>query len=77
LAQLFGRRGGSICSVADNIVTGERFEAGAGHEAAIDIALEGLSVLRAMDNAKAAAGSPCWTPSLGLAVPPGRPETIR
>ena len=26
LAQLFGRRGGSICSVADNIVTGERFE---------------------------------------------------
>jgi uridine phosphorylase len=69
LAQLFGRRGGSICSVADNIVTGERFEAGAGHEAAIDIALEGLGVLRAMDDAKAAAGTACWTPSLGLAFP--------
>ena len=75
LAQLFGRRGGSICSVADNIVTGERFEAGAGHEAAIDIALEGLGVLREMDDSKTAAGSPYWTPSLGLAGPLGRPET--
>lgn len=77
LSQLFGRRGGSICSVADNIVTGETFEAGAGHEAAIDIALEGLSVLHAMDNAKAATGSPYWTPSLGVAAPPGQPETTR
>jgi len=77
LAQLFGRRGGSICSVADNIVTGESFEAGAGHDAAIDIALEGLSVLRAMDDAKAAAGLACWTPSLGLATSPRRPETTQ
>lgn len=75
LAQLFGRRGGSICSVADNIVTGERFEAGAGHETAIKIAIEGLAVLRAMDDAKAAAGSPHWTPSLGLAGAP--PEATR
>ena len=74
LAQLFGRRGGSICSVADNIVTGETFEPGAGHEAAIDIALEGLGVLREMDEAKAEAGRPFWTPSLGLAGTPMRPE---
>jgi uridine phosphorylase len=69
LAQLFGRRGGAVCSVADNIVTGERFEAGAGHDAAIGIALEGLAVLHRMDNAARAAGQPCWTPSLGLGPP--------
>ena len=45
LSALFGRRGGSICSVADNLCTGEKFEAGGGHEFAIDIALEGCAVL--------------------------------
>jgi uridine phosphorylase len=68
LPTLFGRRGGSICSVADNIVTGERFEAGAGHERAIRIALEGLSILHRMDAAARAAGRRCWTPSLAGAT---------
>lgn len=49
LAALFGRRGGSICSVADNICTGEKFKAGAGHNVAIDIALEGCAILHRMD----------------------------
>lgn len=64
LPTLFGRRGGSICSVADNIVTGERFEAGAGHDLAIRVALEGLAILHAMDAAARAAGCRFWTPSL-------------
>jgi uridine phosphorylase len=66
MAQLFGRRGGAVCSVADNIVTGEQFSAGAGHEAAVAIALEGLAVLHRMDTAKRAAGARHWAPSLGL-----------
>ena len=41
LPQLFGARGGSICSVADNMITGARFEAGAGHEVASQVALRG------------------------------------
>lgn len=49
LAALFGRRGGSVCSVADNICTGEKFKAGAGHNIAIDIALEGCAILHRMD----------------------------
>ncbi|XBH21369.1 nucleoside phosphorylase [Jonesiaceae bacterium BS-20] len=64
LANLFGHRGGSICSVADNIVTGEKFEAGAGHDAAIDVALEGLVVLHTMDAQRESSGLPIWVPSL-------------
>jgi uridine phosphorylase len=70
LATLFGRRAGSICSVADNISTGERFTAGAGHAAAIDVALEGIALLRRMDRAAAAAGLPLWLPGAGLAPEP-------
>ena len=66
LATLFGRRGGSICSVADNIVTGERFTAGAGQDAAISVALDGLALLSRMDQARDAAGSEHWLPSFGL-----------
>jgi uridine phosphorylase len=66
LASLFGRRGGSICSVADNISTGEKFTAGAGHTAAIEVALEGLALLHRMDRAAADAGLPMWLPSVGL-----------
>lgn len=64
LAALFGRRGGSICSVADNICTGEKFKAGAGHNVAIDIALEGCAILHQMDLQKN--GKRHWHP--GLAV---------
>jgi len=67
LATLFGRRGGSVCSVADNIATGETFVAGAGHSAAVDVALEGVAVLHRMDLAARAAGSDHWLPSMGIA----------
>lgn len=49
LASLFGLRGGSVCSVADNIVTGETFKEGMGHESSIDLALEGCAILHEMD----------------------------
>jgi uridine phosphorylase len=62
LSALFGRRGGSICSVADNIVTGKTFEAGAGHNYAIDIALEGCAALYQMDRQKN--GARYWHPKL-------------
>jgi uridine phosphorylase len=74
MAQLFGHRGGSVCSVADNIVTGQPFEAGAGHDAAVTIALEGVAVLRKMDDAKQAVGSSHWAPSLGLAPYPEKAQ---
>lgn len=45
LSALFGKRGGAVCSVADNVISGEPFRAGAGHEKAIQVALKGLSTL--------------------------------
>lgn len=66
LAQLFGRRGGSICSVADNISTGATFEPGAGHVAAIDVALEGMALLHRLDRTAEAEGLPMWLPRLGI-----------
>jgi uridine phosphorylase len=60
LSSLFGRRGGSVCSVADNIITGEKFRAGAGHDQGIRLVLEGAAVLHAMDKQKHAAGKPYW-----------------
>jgi uridine phosphorylase len=67
LATLFGCRGGSVCSVADNIATGEGFVAGAGHNSAMDIALEGVAILHRMDLAARASGSDHWLPSMGIA----------
>ena len=64
LASLFGRRGGSVCSVADNLATGKKFTAGAGHAAAIDIALEGCAVLHRMDQEKSKTGKEHWFPRL-------------
>lgn len=64
LSALFGRRGGSVCSVADNLCTGETFSEGAGHNYAIDIALEGCAVLQQMDEKKRAAGKKNWNPTL-------------
>lgn len=66
MATLFGRRGGSVCSVADNIATGETFTAGAGHRNAIQVALDGVAILDGMDKAARRAGLPRWLPSLGL-----------
>ena len=66
LATLFGRRGGSICSVADNLSTGATFTAGAGHHSAISVALEGLALLHAMDRATEKAGLTWWLPEIGI-----------
>lgn len=62
LANLFGRRGGSVCSVSDNICTGKKFSAGVGHNHALDIVLEGCAILNQMDKQKA--GKPYWYPAL-------------
>lgn len=66
LSALFGRRGGSICSVSDNLCTGEKFTAGTGHNYAIDIALEGCAVLHQMDQKKKKLEKNDWYPELGL-----------
>lgn len=60
LSSLFGRRGGSVCSVADNVITGKTFSAGAGHHAAIKLALEGCSVLSRIDKEKSDRGKKYW-----------------
>ena len=62
LASLFGLRGGAVCSVADNLVTGERFAEGAGHADAIGIALEACAILQKMDEEKE--GKRYWHPGL-------------
>ena len=65
LPLLFGRRGGSNCSAADNLAArGETFTAGAGHDTARKMALRGLAILARMDREKAPAGQAHWTPSL-------------
>lgn len=63
LSALFGRRGGSICSVADNLCTGEKFEAGIGHNFAVDIALETCAILNTMDQTKKKLGKEYWFPA--------------
>jgi uridine phosphorylase len=67
LATLFGRRGGSVCSVADNVSTGAAFEAGVGHDDAIEVALRGIALLHRMDEARKVAGAHHWHPLLGIA----------
>jgi uridine phosphorylase len=65
LARLFGRRGGAVCSVADNVSTGDSLSIGAGHQNAIEVALNGLAVLHRMDEIAKAAGAPLWLPMMG------------
>lgn len=65
LASLFGFRGGSVCSVADNVPAGLEFVAGAGHASAIDVALSGCALLNRMDRKREAAGKGYWLPSMG------------
>jgi uridine phosphorylase len=60
LPALFGKRGGSVCSVADNVIANRSFVAGAGHRAATDIALAGLVELAAMDAAAEQSGVRRW-----------------
>lgn len=62
LSALFGRRGGSVCSVSDNMCTGKTFAAGVGHNVALDIVLEGCAILNQMDQQKQ--GKRYWYPAL-------------
>lgn len=62
LANLFGYRGGSICSVSDNLATGEKFTEGIGHGDAITIALEACAILNKMDNNKKQRNINNWFP---------------
>ena len=64
LSALFDRRGGSVCSVTDNVVTGESFQEGVAKNIEIDIALEGCAILHRMDLAKK--DRTCWHPGIGL-----------
>ncbi|MBM7049238.1 nucleoside phosphorylase [Rhizobium lusitanum] len=52
LARLYGHRGGSVCSVGDNVVTGEAHRSGAGHQEAIRVGLSGLARLARADAAR-------------------------
>ncbi|MFK4730284.1 nucleoside phosphorylase [Agromyces mediolanus] len=60
LPALFGKRGGSVCSVADNVIADRPFVAGAGHAAASELALAGLVELAAMDAEAAERGTGRW-----------------
>lgn len=70
LSALFDRRGGSVCSVTDNVVTKEAFQAGVAKNIEIDIALEGCAILERMDKAKA--NRTYWHPGVGLAEEAGK-----
>jgi uridine phosphorylase len=50
--------------VADNIITGEKFLAGAGHNVAVDIALEACVIIDSMDAMKRKHNSRNWHPGL-------------
>ena len=63
LASLFGRRGGSVCSVSDNMCTGLKFKEGVGHYSALEIVLEGCAVLHQMDLEKG--NRKYWHPEIG------------
>ena len=63
LTTLFGLRGGSICSIGDNVVNKEGFKAGGGHESAIAIALEGIRKLNSKDKEKEERGLKYWVPN--------------
>ena len=52
LCSLFGRRGGAVVSVDNNVFTGEGFTASVGQEHTIDIVFDGLTNLCQMDEAK-------------------------
>ena len=65
LTTLFGFRGGSVCSIGDNVFNDEPFQVGAGHEQAIKIALEGLAILHQWDVIKQRKEKEYWVPGLG------------
>lgn len=62
LCSLFGRRGGAVCSVDNNLVTNVPFTPGDGQDHATDIVFEGLAYLHQMDEEKAKRGKRYWIP---------------
>ena len=64
LSARYGFRGGSVCAVSDNVLTGEKFQQGPGHKDAISIALNACSVLNEMDVSKKKSGKKYWTPKM-------------
>jgi uridine phosphorylase len=56
LANLFGKRGGSVCTVVDNDLTGTFVAAGAGKRESILVALEGFAILEEWDRRKESLG---------------------
>jgi uridine phosphorylase len=64
LANVFGFRGGSVCSVVNSAVTG-KLDSGAGVQAAIETALEAVVLMARRDRLAADAASAVWVPSLG------------
>lgn len=67
LSALFGRRGGSVCSVSDNMCSGARFTEGIGHNYALDVVLEGCANLNRMDKQKGTKLN--WYPELANKEP--------
>lgn len=64
LCTLFRRRAGAVFSIDNNIVTGERFIPGMGHDFSIEVVLEGIATLFKMDQQKEKSGLPCWIPEI-------------
>ena len=62
LCNLFGRRGGAVVSVDNNLVSREPFTPGDGQKEAVQVVMEGLANLHRMDEAKKAKGQKFWTP---------------
>ena len=52
LANLFGKRGGSVCTVVDNDLTGSVVDVGAGKKESIMVALEAFATLAEWDRRK-------------------------
>ncbi|MDR1193164.1 MAG: nucleoside phosphorylase [Peptococcaceae bacterium] len=64
LCTLFRRRAGAVFSIDNNIVNREKFQAGAGRDDAVEVALEGIANLYRMDRQKEQVGAPYWVPGL-------------
>lgn len=64
LCALLGYRGGAVCVVPNNLLTGEEVPMDNAQELALTVALEGLTVLREMDRTKAERQKKYWYPEI-------------
>ena len=62
LCSLFGRRGGAVVAVDNNLFKDQEFVVGDGQDHATDIVFEGLANLHQLDLAKKERGVKFWTP---------------